>query len=94
VRRAPAEALLLVRAVLAVVPDLPALDASDRVGQGEWAGLGGADPGAVRDAVAKGDLAAACAALGRCGRAAALAALGLLGAALVGGLGVRLRRTP
>lgn len=66
------------RALLAAVPDLPALDASDRVARGEWAGAGA--PG--RES------------LGRLGRAALVALVALLGAAAIGGLGVFLRRTP
>jgi len=40
VGRAPEAVRSLMRAILEVLPDLPALDASDRVARGEWAGAG------------------------------------------------------
>jgi hypothetical protein len=71
------------RTLLFAVPDLPALDASDRVASGEWAGAGEPRPGDA--GLAK--------ALGRLGRAATVAAVALALAAVLGGLGVLLRRT-
>ncbi len=72
VDRAPAAAEAALRALLRIVPDLPALDASDRVARGEWAGLGPS----------------------RAGRSATFAALALVCAAVLGGVGVFLRRAP
>lgn len=40
VRRTPPAAEAAMRGILTIVPDLPALDASDRVARGEWAGVG------------------------------------------------------
>jgi len=72
IAEAPSPVRSAMRGLLGVLPDLPALDPSDRVARGEWAGSGKA----------------------RLLGAARLAALGLLCAAALGGLAVRLRRTP
>jgi hypothetical protein len=75
VAQAPSALRSAMRGLFAMLPDLPAYDASDRVARGEWAWAG--PRGRAR-------------LLG----AARLAALGLLCAAALGGLGLRLRRTP
>jgi hypothetical protein len=67
VGRTPPAVQAAMRGLLGVVPDLPALDASDRVARGEWAGAGQAR---IRDAATL----AACALL----LAAALGGLGVL----------------
>jgi hypothetical protein len=75
IAEAPSPVLSAIRGLLGILPDLPALDASDRVARGEWAGAGLRGKARLLDA-------------------ARLAALGLLCAGALGGLGVRLRRTP
>ncbi len=40
IRRTPPTVEAAMRGVLGIVPDLPALDATDRVARGEWAGVG------------------------------------------------------
>jgi hypothetical protein len=84
VAQAPPPVRAALRGLFGILPDLPALDASDRVARGDWTGAGIRwHPDAAYLPVG-----------GRLLDAARLAALGLLCAAALGGIGMRFRRTP